>query len=117
MLATDHDGELVNAARALRRTLNSAGMDLNDLAERLAALSATEPEPEPEACLKFGEWLDLEQQDRIAHLRNIEASPLLTTWERQFVIGVQVHLWRDRPLTIKQTTALQNVFAKIRGLA
>jgi hypothetical protein len=35
LLASEHDGEAISAARALRRVLGNAGLDLNDLASMI----------------------------------------------------------------------------------
>lgn len=37
LLGSNHDGEVLSAAAAIRRTLDNAGLDLNDLAETISA--------------------------------------------------------------------------------
>lgn len=46
-LASDHDGEVVATVRAIRRTLEGAGLDLHDLAERLTQAPVATARGEP----------------------------------------------------------------------
>jgi hypothetical protein len=50
MLSSRHDGEVVNAARALGRILSKHGKDWNDLGsylERWSEIAEAEPQPQP----------------------------------------------------------------------
>lgn len=46
LLASDHDGEIVNAARALQRVLGNVGLDLNDFARMIEGDTVSPSEPD-----------------------------------------------------------------------
>lgn len=53
LLASDKDGEVVAAARAIARTLGTAGTDLHDLADTLNRMQTVSgPRPPDEAASK-----------------------------------------------------------------
>ncbi len=99
LLGSDKDGEVLGAARAIHRTLQSAGSDLHDLAARLEGNNAPDPkldaDPPPPAwkpppwrnpagpC----RWGDLGPDERKNALIFIGTLPL-SNWERQFVTNI-----------------------------
>ena len=48
MLSSSHDGEVVNAARAIGRTLRDSGHDWHDLVADLSGSSSARPRPKEE---------------------------------------------------------------------
>jgi hypothetical protein len=96
-LATDHDGEIVNTVRAIRRTLEGAGQDLHDLAARLTGKG---PRPEartygPPPAAGPWRWRGLSAGERVIALDGIKGITL-SPWEREFVRNIDARL-RQRP--------------------
>ncbi|MFC4170486.1 hypothetical protein ACFOYU_00165 [Microvirga sp. GCM10011540] len=113
MLATDHDGEVVAAARAIDRTLKSAGLDLHDLAQALAArgpvaipgdYAAPEPAPQPSSLRDIASWL----RTHATHRMNFK--------ERQFVADMASRLSTGRQASAKQEKWLQTLFYRLYGI-
>jgi hypothetical protein len=122
-LASDHDGEIVSTVRAIRRTLESAGSDLHDLAARLSgstrsrlgrAANADDPDTwgwsEPP-------WSELPPTER---LRAVEAmlamADKFSAWEISFLLNIRNRL-RSNPwarVSEKQTRILNGLLASAR---
>lgn len=94
LLGSDVDGEVVSAARAIARTLKSAGLDLHDLARQL--------EPTP---VSNDDWRsDL-------HLATVSFN-YLNPREQDFIAGVSASTrWREP--TEKQRAWLFSIAARL----
>lgn len=109
-LASDAPGEVVATVQAIRRTLDRAGLDLHDLAQRLTeAPRPVQPEPrkpEPHAqreradLLAMAQWLRLHALDR------------LTARQADFVATAARLLTAGRTLTPKQAKWLRDLHAQ-----
>lgn len=99
-LASDHDGEVVATVRAIRRTLESAGLDLHALAAGLGGDSASEREPTS--------W-----QELAAWCRNI-GQHRLSLKEFVFVADMADRLILDAEPSEKQAAWLRAIYAKLR---
>lgn len=117
MLASDNEGEVVNAARALKRVLASAQMDMNDLAVAVGngahrrapcAVCATRARAERAA------RRSTKNAQTVAWLLDENAS-VLTKWEREFLESLTANFaeWGDG-LTDKQQAILDRITAKAR---
>lgn len=111
-LATDQDGEVVATARAIGRTLQSAGLDYHDLAQAVV----TEPTPvivyrerpapapsEPQSWSDIARWCRTQDLGR------------LTPREREFVADMCAKLVLDAKPTDKQANWLRSLYAKLGG--
>jgi hypothetical protein len=96
-LASDHDGEVVATARAVRRTLHAAGLDYHDLARSLVR-SASSALPPPD-------W-------RWMARACAEHWQALSDREREFLATLAG--WRGTPST-KQLAWLQNIHNRLCG--
>jgi hypothetical protein len=98
LLASDHDGECLAAARALRRTLHSAGQDFHSLADSIEKTFIVQS-----ACLDWtaiAEWL----LDHCAeHLS-----------EKEFGFVCDMRRWGGEP-TERQAVWLQRIYQRERG--
>lgn len=136
-LASDQDGEVVATANAIRRTLGSAGLDLHDLAKRVAATSEpfkftlpdnpfwhTTPAPaEPQTPFegRAPRWDSVERSGRLAWLDiMLSAENLLTPKEAEMAKDMrdQVYYRPDKFRTPYQVGVLNRMLAKgwARGL-
>jgi len=112
-LASDAPGEVVATVAAIRRTLDRAGLDLHDLAARLAEtprpVRPPRPKPEPRAprdgadLLALALWLHARALDR------------LTPKQADFVATAARLLTAGRGLTPKQATWLRDLHAMHKG--
>ena len=108
-LATDSDGEVLATVAAIRRTLDRAGMDLYDLAARLAT-DAPRPvrqaphTPDPATLFEMAGWLHSRARNR------------LTAKQADFVASAARLLAAGRALTPKQTQWLRNLHAQFKGI-
>src|SRR3954452_25215549 len=75
LLASDHDGEVITAARAIGRMLANKGYDWHDLA---AAISGASPKGASPS------WTGMSRQQRLDILDRLLASKSLSGWERAF---------------------------------
>lgn len=110
-LATDQDGEVIATARAIGRTLQSAGLDYHDLAQAVV----TEPAPvivyreraaspsEPQCWSALARWCRVHDLGR------------LTPREREFVADMCAKLVLDAKPTDKQANWLRSLYAKLGG--
>ncbi len=126
LLASDKDGEVLGAARAIHRTLQSAGSDLHDLAARLADNNEPDleldPDPPPQAwkpppwrnpagpC----RWGDLGPDERKNALIFISGLPL-SGWERQFLTDITGRVVRAPwvSLSPKQAEVLNGLLRRL----
>jgi hypothetical protein len=106
MLSSQHDGEIVSAARALSRTLKSSGADFHDL---IAGL--TQPKLQPHASAHAGasgdELKDWREMRKVC-LRNPDR---LRDRERQFLEGIGN--WVG-DLTPKQFDWLKSIYQRVK---
>ena len=79
MLSSDHDGEIVNAARAIGRALREGGADWHDLVNRLKNNSKNNPNQKPRDEHPPGDW-------RIMREFCLDRDRLLRPREREFVV-------------------------------
>ncbi|PWR18793.1 hypothetical protein [Zavarzinia compransoris] len=103
-LATDHDGEVLATVAAIRRTLESAGLDLHALAEALGDPKTEAKEP--------ATWCEL-----ATWCRN-QGQTGLSLKEFVFVSDMADRLILDAEPTEKQAAWLRAIYAKLKkGLA
>lgn len=102
-LASDHDGEVVATVRAIRRTLESAGLDLHTLAAGLGGNGTPERAPT--------NW-----QELAAWCRNI-GQHRLSLKEFVFVADMADRLILDAEPTEKQAAWLRAIYAKLKKVA
>lgn len=103
LLASDHDGEVIGAARALRRVLDGAGLDLCDLAAVIEGRQNAQdrpgrPEPHAEAMLKA-----------------LLASAALTAWERGYCSDLARLIYRGARLSAAQLDKLAQIYSQRCG--
>lgn len=106
LLASDSDGEVVAAARALRRTLASVSMDMNDLAARL------EGHDVPDQAKMPSSWASMSSQKRAAFLEMALRGDVLSSWERDFAESVRGQIQTGRRLSEKQDAICARIYAK-----
>jgi len=102
-LASDHDGEVVATVRAIRRTLESAGLDLHALAAGLGGDGPSEREPTS--------W-----QELAAWCRNI-GQHRLSLKEFCFVCDMADRLILGAEPSEKQAAWLRAIYAKLKKAA
>jgi hypothetical protein len=128
MLGSDKDGEVLGAACAIKRTLESAGSDLHDLAAKLAGSNRPRPPlapnanddpdtwdwgPSPERKVsKPWRWQALRSYfgEHVMALDKIRTLPL-SAWERQFVNSIEDRLHSNSYATLsaRQIELLNNL--------
>jgi hypothetical protein len=127
LLASDKDGEVLGAARAIHRTLQSAGADLHDLAARLSTdndppapeLDA-DPPPQAQKPPSWGKpaapcrWGDLSPDERKDALGVISTLPL-SEWEWRFVANITglIHQTPRGSLSPKQVEILNRLLRRV----
>lgn len=100
MLSSERDGEVVNAARAISRTLRTAGADWHDLTGLLATPPKTQTrKPRNDG----GDW-------RAMRRHCLEHQNRLSARELEFVTSLD--RWRGK-LTPKQSDWLQAIYERI----
>ena len=120
MLSADNDGQVLAAARAIDRTLKSAGLDWHDLA---AAFMPEDPKPKrvapdwesPRYTTAPSRWRSLSSGERIMAFDVIFTLDTLSEWERAFARSIYPRL-RARPetsLTAKQMAVLDGLLVKV----
>jgi hypothetical protein len=130
-LASDHDGEVVAAWRAMIRTLKGIGADLHDVAEYIehfgnGALSEREMLEIFDAGVKTG----IEQAEQRLHnnlgvtaqfpsardmaMHCYQRIDQLNEWEQEFITNM-VSWTRRKPLSVKQQARLEEVYLKLGG--
>jgi hypothetical protein len=131
LLASDKDGEVVAAWRAIIRTLQGIGADIHDIADRIehsgnGALSEAEMQEIFDAGIKEG-IRRVEQKmhqsigapqfpaprDMAAHCYQ-RIDELRSEWEKEFITNMAS--WtRTRPLSPKQQGHLEKIYIKLHG--
>ena len=107
MLATDRDGELVAAVRAIRRTLKSAGLDLQHVVEALE---------KPERIIVVYGGSEPESgspRDILRWLRD-EGGAFLSGREIEFVQSLATWIAVGRQPTEKQSAWLHAIYLRAR---
>ncbi len=119
LLASDHPGEVVAAAAALRRTLAGVGADLHALAD---VVERPEPAPQlhrprkPKADRGHIDWPPSHRREIRETLEHGLARLSLTPWERQFTTDIIARLRDPRGrLTFRQAEVVDRLVAKIEG--
>jgi hypothetical protein len=135
LLSSDQGGEVVAAARAMIRTLQSIGADIHDVADRIehsgnGALIEAEMQELYDAGIKEG-IRRVEQKMRAHATHGPPSSPQfpapatmalycyqhmdrLNEWETEFVTNMMS--WtRRRPLSMKQQDKLEQMYIKLGG--
>jgi hypothetical protein len=100
-LGSDHDGEVVATARAIVRTLTSAGLDLHDLSKLLDGAQA-EPETPPRSWEDLATWCQRNDYGR------------LKPHERNFVADMAIRLPLGLEPTERQAQWLAAIYARLR---
>lgn len=104
-LATDHDGEVVATVHAIRKALETAGLDFHDLVNALDIAPPQQPDPEPtsrepetwfQLCDFCLDWPDALTEKEAAFLRTIGP---------QLVLGAEP--------SEKQAAWLRAIYAKV----
>jgi len=131
LFASDKDGEVVAAWRALIRTLKTIGADIHDIANCIeysgnGALSEHEMQEIFDAGVQTG-IRQTEQKLRASSSVIAQFPPprdmalfcyqridRLNEWEQEFVTNM-VSWTRWKPLSIKQQAQLEKVYLKLRG--
>jgi hypothetical protein len=127
LLASDKDGEVLGAARAIHRTLQSAGSDLHDLAARLSRDNAppdpeldADPPPQAQKPPPWGKpaapcrWGDLSPDERKNALVIISTLSL-SDWERRFLASISDRVVRAPwvSLSAKQVDILNGMLQRV----
>ena len=127
MLASPADGEALNAARALGRTLGGAGLDLNDLAEIVergpapVPLYRDPPTParrprRPNADRGHIDWSPSYRREVRETLEHGLVRLSFNEWEREFITSIIARLRDPRGrLTFRQAEVIDRLVAKIEG--
>jgi hypothetical protein len=112
-LSSPFDGEVVASAKAIGRTLESAGFDWHDLAARISR-------PLLEARADRGEqspptWSSIHPDDRPGFLQWLLDEAKLSPWERNFLVNVRRY-WCS--LSEKQIAVIDKIIRRCmeRGL-
>jgi hypothetical protein len=104
LLASDRDGEVVAAARALKRTLTSAGQDFHSLADSLERSSA------PAVSVHYE--YTAPRADAAARWLSTHHMARLTPKEQAFVRDMVT--W-GRPATERQAAWLRSIVERVSG--
>src|SRR5262245_45244359 len=133
LLGSDQDGEVVAAARALVRTLSSAGADLHALADHVEKTNDTKiPQEEMQRLYNAGFAEGYRVAEEHMHgngdFRNVNGMPSwseiarfchhrdyrLSAREREFISSVSAHIeWREP--SEKQGKWLRSIFLRLGG--
>jgi hypothetical protein len=100
LLASDKDGEVLAAARAIGRTLKSAKSDFHDL---VAALTPAVSQETPS-----------DVSDMSVVVQPLNGHPGLTAWETNFIASIARQPARRRPLTEKQRTCIMRAWERLQ---
>ena len=94
MLGSDHDGEVLNAARMADRVLRETGLTWADVIARPQVLAWREPETLSEAIATA-----------------LQHPDFLTDWETVFLKSLR----RRRRISLKQERLVEDIVAKVRA--
>jgi hypothetical protein len=108
LLSSDHDGEVIAAARAIGRTLGNAGLSFHDLAAALTGSARGEQVAHPS-------WAELSRSERLDVLDKLLASNVLSGWERAFCKKTYawLHLRPGSQLSVKQRAVVDELIAEV----
>ena len=109
LLSSDKLGEVAAAAAAIDRTLESAGATWHELAAQLTEQRVSYRDP-PRTDPARATWGDL-----LGIASELDGNPDLSPWESDFVSGVRRALRRGYPLSAKQLSILDRIWARISG--
>jgi hypothetical protein len=98
MTGSDHDGEVINAARLANRLVTSAGMTWPDVLKAQSVVAYQQS-----ACSPPRSWRQVTREC-------LEHEAELTDWDQQFLNSI---LRRVSPLSAKQTAALRRIAVKL----
>lgn len=134
LLASDNDGEVVAAVKALRRTLQSAGADLHALADVIekptaAPLSEAEMQRILDAGIEIGIAKGIAQARELGVFKPVGTDPTphemarycqeniarLAPKHHQFVDDMAAKTLKPWPLTPKQTEYLKSLWHQAGG--
>ncbi len=119
MLGSDHDGEALGAARALRRTLGGAGLDLHTLAdavERPAIASPAHRPRKPKAGRGHIDWPAAHRREVRETLEHGLVRISFNEWERDFITSIIARLRDPRGrLTFRQAEITDRLVAKVEA--
>jgi hypothetical protein len=122
MLGSSNDGEALNAARAIGRTLRSAGRDFHDLASALEAgdeapyvrvVYRDRPQqPAARDPLLPPTWNDMGRAQQVAMIDAILRADESTAWESEFLSDIRAqHYLRGIHLKPKQMQSMNGIIA------
>jgi len=134
LLASDKDGEVVGAARALDRVLKSIGADFHDLADRVERPGGEISDADMEKIFQAGvqEGQRMEKQARAVARSNGSSANFPSAqdmamfchqnlanarseWEREFIVNMAAWTRTVRPLSPKQQAHLEKIYIKLGG--
>lgn len=104
MFGSDHDGEVVAAARQAERLVKSRALDWDDLIIDTRSRRSYRPEPEPEP--------NGDEADLIHRCKDRELA--LSNWEREFITSISVSIVEWGKLTPKQRSVLDRIVNKLK---
>ncbi len=119
MLSTSHDGEVVATARAIGRTLQSAGLDCPALAAAITPIPKPEPQPVERKPYEPADdyWDGTDRSDWLAMARWCREHDCgrLTPKEQRFIwdIASPLRLRHGRKPTPKQYDWLRSIYVKL----
>ena len=117
MLASPADGEALNAARALGRTLSGVGLDLNDLADVIEHPPALPPSRRPRRPKAEKGHIDWPGPYRVRVATTLEKGLIrfpFNSWERGFITNIIGRLRSPHGrLTFKQAEVAERLVAKV----
>jgi hypothetical protein len=106
LLASGKDGDVLAAVDALKRTLDAAGLDLNDLAAEILALGEVDTASQAVERCEPGDWFRFIDQ----LLADTDA---LSDRDLQFLWSMRRSVTRGRVPTPKQEKWLRDIEAKL----
>ena len=119
MLGSDHDGEALGAARALRRTLGGAGLDLHALADAVErpAIAAPVCRPrKPKTDRGHIDWPPTHRREVRETLERGLVRISFNEWERDFITSIIARLRDPRGrLTFRQAEVVDRLVAKVEA--
>ncbi len=112
VLASNHDGEVVAAARAIGRTLQAAGLDFHALAGAVTSPAAA-PSPQPQPADDYWDGTDPDDWRTMARwCRDFDAGRL-TPREHGFVWDLASDRYARREPSDKQRKWLRAIYVKL----
>ncbi len=103
MLSSDKEGEVLGAVAAIKRTLESVGLDLHDLAGSISGGDQDDDYDDDEAP-PFPEMV-----------RRLLACDRLSDWERKFINDLARVIYQKRQMTAAQIKKLIEIYGQRIG--